>query len=267
MLKEVKIDTLHLVGTLSDQEMEEVMNCINFNQWKGNRFFMHALKSKDPFFKIYIKPRYGTWLYTNEPYNVLIHMQADAVKQKPAVICQLLELGVWKVRRVDIAYDWLMPNTMTYLYRNGNAKVVTFSDNNNYYMYGRRNESRAVVYDKKLQLRTKKNVEIEEEALTRLEIRVRPKLNSQSSIDELSWLKKHIDKFVFVSDTSKLSRLLSTEDSKAFRKVRRRVSKDWSGISERRQRRIKKTIKENSVDLYELFEEYGCHYDIDWNHE
>lgn len=266
MLKEIKVDTLHLVAKLSTEDMEEVMNLIDFNLWKGNATYMHILSSKEPFFIIYVKPRFGTWLYTKEPYNIMIHMQRDAVCQKPAILRQLLNIGIWKVKRLDIACDWLIPMSKQFLLRNANVVIKTFQGNDNYYLYGERNQARAVVYDKKRQLLEKKGITIEEEALTRLELRIRPLLKKQTTMKELSWLKQQLDKFVFLSDVSMVSRQLTKQEDKvAFRAVRRRQGKDWIGIGERQKQRIRKVIKENAVDLYKLFVESGSVDEVNWN--
>jgi hypothetical protein len=140
VLKEVRIDTMHLVGNLSAHEMDELMN----NQWRGNKFFMHAYKNEEPFYKVYVEPRFGTWLYTKGYYNVFINMQWEAVKQKPVLLRLLLEMGVWKVRRLDIAFDWLIPMSKQFMLRKANVKMNTFASNNNYYLYGEWNEAKAV---------------------------------------------------------------------------------------------------------------------------
>jgi hypothetical protein len=76
---------------------------------------------------------------------------------------------------------------------------------------------------------------------------------------------KYFEKFVFLSDVSKVSRLLTDEeDKKAFRALHRNKIQDWSGMGERQRLRICKVIKENAVDLYSIFEEHGCEQDITW---
>ncbi len=255
--------------------MDELHDFIDFEKdygenfkvyWNGNAVYKHIIHSKKPFFMIFFEPRVGTGLWTKSHYDILILLQQEAIQKKPALLQTILDIGEWRVKRMDIAFDWSIPITQHFMWRNGNVRKDTFQNNQNYYLYGKRNESRAVMYDKKLQLNNKKNIEIPDEHLTRLEVRIRPKLKNQSAnATNLEWLKKHLDKFVFVENVVKLSRSLKGQDKKAFRALRRNANMDWLAYGgDSVKRRIRQKAKEQSVNLFDLFVAHGAERDIIW---
>lgn len=264
MLKSIQIDTLHLVAKLTNDQKSELYDLIDFGKdygegykvyWNGNAVYKHIIHSKEPFFMVFFEPRMGTGLWTKSHYDILVILQQEAIQSKPAILELIFNIGDWRVKRMDIAYDWSIPMNQHFIWKNANVKKETVIDNQNYYLYGERSENRAVVYDKKLQLKKKKNIDIPDEHLTRLEIRIRPKLNNLSvSLNSLGWLKKHLDKFIFVENAAKLSRSLKEEDRKAFRALRRNARMDWSAYGgDSVKRRIRERAKEQSVNLFDLF--------------
>jgi len=264
MLSSVKIDTLHLVSKLTREQKDELHDLIDFRRdygedikiyWNGNAVYQYIMHSKNPFFMIFFESKIGTGLWTKSHYDILVLLQQEAIQIKPKLLKMILGIGEWRVKRIDIAFDWLIPINNHFIWKNVNIKRESFLGNQNYYLYGERSENRAIIYDKKLQLKTKKNIEIPVEHLTRLEIRIRPKLKNQSAnATNLEWLKKHLDKFTFVENAMKLSRSLKGQDAKAFRALRRNASMNWEAYGgDSVKRRIRKKAKEQSVNLYELF--------------
>ncbi|QLG37642.1 hypothetical protein MKY42_32455 [Paenibacillus sp. FSL W7-1088] len=264
MLKSIQIDTLHLVAKLTNDQKDELYDLIDFGKdfgegfkvyWKGNAVYKHIIHSKEPFFMVFFEPRVRTGLWTKSHYDILVILQQEAIQSKPAILELIFNIGDWRVKRMDIAYDWSTPISQHFIWKNANVKKDEVIGNQNYYLYGIRSENRAVIYDKKLQLKQKKNIEIPEEHLTRLEIRIRPKLNNLSvSANNLEWLRKHLDKFIFVENAAKLSRCLKEQDRKAFRALRRNTRMDWSAYGgDSVKRRIREKAKEQSVNLFDLF--------------
>lgn len=264
MLKSVKIDTLLLVAKMNEDQKDNLYNLIDFKKdygekfkiyWRGNKTFKHIIHSVEPFYMVYFEPRVGTNLWTKSHYDILIILQYDAIQLKPALLQLILSIGEWRVKRVDIAFDWSIPIEKHFIWKNGNVKKRTHANNKNYYLYGKRSENQAVIYDKKSQLKQVKGIDIPDDHLTRLEIRVRPKLNDLSvSTTNLEWLKKYMSKFIFVENISKLSRSLKEKDKKALRALKRNAKIDWSKYGgDTAKRRIREKAKEQSVDLYKLF--------------
>lgn len=268
MLKEIQFDTLHLVAKLTTKEMEEIYGLIDFEKdlgadykkyLRGNKAYKHIIHCTNPFFMVFFQPRVGTGLWTSNHYNMLIQIQKDAIQKKPALLKLILDIGEWRVKRFDIAFDWTMPLSNHFMWINGNVKKKTFKENQNYYLYGERNECRAVLYDKKLQMKLKKGIDFPDEYLTRLEVRIRPNMKQQSGyLNDLQWLKKHMDKFVFIENVVKLSRSLIEQDKKAFRALRRNLKMDWTEYGgESARRRIREKSKEQSVDLFQILMDSG----------
>jgi len=215
---------------------------------------------------ILFEPRVRTGLWTKKHYDILILLQQEAIQEKPALLQMILDIGKWRVKRMDIAFDWLIPISQHFIWKNGNVRKNTFPDNQNYNLYGERSENRAILYDKKEQLRNKKNIETPDEYLTRLEIRLRPKLNNQSvNTTTLDWLKKYLNKFIYVENAGKLSRALKEHDKKAFRALRRNSKMNWNNHGgDSAKRRIRAKAKEHSVDLFDLFISAGLGKDAMW---
>lgn len=274
MLKQVQIDTLHMVAKLSTEQMGELYDNIDFKKdfgvdykkYRHGKVFKHIIHCTNPFYIVFIEPKKGTGLWASNHYDILVHMQKEAIQQKPALLKTIFGIGEWRVKRLDIAFDWSIPITQHFMWKNGNVRKDTYKDNENYYLYGERNESRAVLYDKKLQMKLKKGIDLPDEHLTRLEVRIRPKLKSQSAnVNDLDWIKKHLNKFVFVENTIKLSRSLKDQDKKAFRALRRNANMDWLAYGgDSVKRRIRQKAKEQSVNLFDLFVAHGADKDIIW---
>lgn len=273
MLKNVEIDTMQVVCKLTDEEKEELANLIDFNKISnenikvyrnGNKAFNRIIYSNAPFFMIYYEPRQGHNLWLSKHYNIMILMQKEVINNPPALIKAIMSIGKWKVKRQDIAYDWLVPMDKHFMWVKSNVKKTVFKDNQNYYIYSNRSTVKALVYDKKEQLRIKKNQLIPEKHLTRLEIRIKPKLtDEENTISNYEWVKKYLDKFDFVINPAKIShKLKKFEHKKAFRALRRNQKMNWAEYGgETVKRKIRTVVKQNREDLYRLFEDRGINND------
>lgn len=264
-----RIDTLWLVAKLKKNEWEELKGSIDFEKlsiyWGGNKVWNYILHNKEPFFIVYFEPRVGTGLWTNEHYNIMVHMQHAAIKEKPLLLELILSIGNWRIKRLDIAFDWKTSMSSHFLLKPPNAKGKLL-ENGNHYVRSFKSEERALVYDKKKQLMEEKNVHIPEDHLTRLEVRIYPKLRHQRLGENLVWIEKVLKKFVFVPDASVVSRsLTSKSDKDTFRKVRRRTKNEWVGINDRQKKRIRAEVTRHSVDLFKIFLQEGLDEDLRWS--
>lgn len=149
-----------------------------------------------------------------------------------------------------------------------NAKIETYATNSNYYVCSKRNETRALVYDKKKQLKERRRIEIPHESLTRLEIRLRPKIKKQAKGKlDLRWVQKCLERFTFVPNASVVSRNLGKADKKVFRDVRRRKKNQWQDISDRQKKRIREEVKKQAVNLFDLSLKNDLESDVYWAKE
>jgi hypothetical protein len=268
LLKEARIDSLWLVTKLDREQIEEIMNYLKFQY--SNNIWNKIYHNKEPFFMISCCPRLGEGKWIAKHYNIMIHLQHEAIKQKPLILKQIIQIGMpkWKIKRLDISFDWLVPVKKVFVLRHARTKVIKRKSNDNYYVYGNNNRLRIAVYDKKLQLKAKKNIEIPDESLTRTEIRIRPKLSGQpSSLDDLSWLKPFFNKTSLVPNVEQITRKLSKSDRDTFHsKIQRREQHQFQDVEDRAKRRIRQTIKQQKVDLDQIFEDKQLGNDIivDW---
>jgi hypothetical protein len=257
-LQEVSVDTLFLVAKLTRKEIEEIQDHIQFDRnWKSNSTFNYILVSKEPSFRAYLEPRFGTQLFLNGSYNIMIHMHRDALKAKPMLIKWLLGFGNWKVKVIHIAYDWDLAFSRHFVLKNDNVKVERRKGKPSYYLYSKKsNPCFAFVYDKKIQLIEHKNIQIPIEHLTRFEIRIRPILK-KAPLNDLLWIKDYMKKFIFIPDCEVITRsLVKDQDKEAFEKVRRRKLMDWRGISKRSKQRIRDLCRVAAVNFFGVFQRY-----------
>ncbi|MGG0755773.1 hypothetical protein [Brevibacillus laterosporus] len=215
---------------------------------------------------MFFEPRVRTGLWLKSHYNIMIVMQHTAIKRKPALLRHLFAIGEWRVKRLDIAFDWSLPMSKHFILKPVNVKMKEMG-NGNYYLYGQRNELSVCMYDKKKELAERKGIVIDDENMIRLELRVRPKIKNQRLLDgDFSWLKKQFDRIFFVPNGTAVIKSLKREnDKRIFRNVKRRRMQEWSGVDRQTRKRIREAVKFNAVDLFELFQQYELHKDILWN--
>jgi hypothetical protein len=256
-LHDVSIDTLFLVAKLTRNEMEEVKDQVSFFwNWGYNSSFKYILVNNEPKYRVFLEPKFGTSLYTNGSYNIMMHLHKDAIKAKPALIKLLLGIGSWKVKVMHIAFDWLVDYSRHFVYKSDNVKMERISVKEpSYYLYSiKTNPCIAFVYDKKNQLLVDKGISIQEKQLTRFEIRIRPR-HKNAPYNDLTWVKVYMDKFIFIPNCEVITRVLIKEqDKEAFEKVRRRKAMNWRGISKRSKEKIRDLCKLEAVNFYSLFE-------------
>ncbi|MEK3719233.1 hypothetical protein [Paenibacillus sp. FSL H8-0034] len=259
-LHEVSIDTLFLVAKLTKEELEEIKDQVRFNRnWNYNSSFKYILVNIEPSYRVYIEPKFGTRLYTNSSYNIMIHLHKDAIKAKPALITLLLKIGNWKVKVMHVAYDWNIAFSRHFIYKSDNVKMERHKGRNpSYYLYSKKtNPCIAFVYDKKNQLLESKNINIAEKHLTRFEIRIRPR-HKNAPYNDLAWVKSYMDKFTFIPDCEIVTRALAkSHDKESFEIVRRRKGMNWKGVSKRSKEKIRDLCKVAAINFYGLFEQHS----------
>lgn len=244
----VSIDTLYLVRKLTSSQVGELKNQYKFDN-RGNETFHHKIVHYNPFFIVYLLPRYRLQ-YMQLPYTIMINASQEALSKMPLLLQRILSIGQWKMKRLDVAYDFQVPMSKTFPLVAGNSKVETYGSTT--YLYGKRNQGRGVIYDKRQQLIDKKEIDIGHD-LTRFEIRLRPTLKDQPFLEELNfeWLKSHFDKFTFCPNFYELK--LTSEQKKLLRTVKTRKNKDWTKIGRKKKEKLHAVIKQHRVDFYSLF--------------
>lgn len=241
-LKEVSIDRLHL-GVNNYSVATKLQNMFSFQ--KGNNYYQHKYSSNG--FTVYINPR-----ITNIPKVKLIintkyfkGILSDNVKR-------ILELTQgWYIQAMDLAYDFNTKISNSFVLTRSNAKKNKKYDPNTYY-FSKNSDSRSLLYDKKKQLKEKRNLTIPDKYLTRYEIRMRLSKGRKRLIDrDFSYIRKFIDKHNFISEYSKLP--LSTEEKKIIRDSKDRKNENLIGTNHTVSK-IRSTVKEHSVPFYSIFE-------------
>ncbi|GGG15507.1 hypothetical protein [Paenibacillus aceti] len=256
---DVSVDTLCLVSKLNSSQISEVYNHIDFTQWNGNKVWKHCIYNKEEGYYIYFIPRGGNGKWLGKHYNIMILLQKEALLNKPAIIEYLIRASEWTIKRLDIAFDYYESIDRSFLLRSGKSKFKPYKGTSNYYYYGDRNSKKICHYDKKNQLLERKNIVIDEDVLTRFEVRLRPKLKDRHLINgDFGWVQNELSTIKFVANSGVITKHLKTkEDKQYFRNIKRRQKQDWTSIPRSNKTRIRKVIDEHAIDLHEECKKHG----------
>jgi hypothetical protein len=241
-IKNVSIDRLYLaVNSMSIASRLQRM--FPFNQ--SSRYYRSKFSGNG--FTIYINPK-----VINIPKVKLIINTKRHRNELTEPIKKVLALTKdWFISALDIAYDFNVRMSNTFVLARANASKDTYGKN--VYWFSSRNDSRSLLYDKKKQLE-ERNKEVTDENWIRYEIRLSPKSKIPLVNMDLSYLESLFDKHIFAHSYSKIDGL-STSDKEILRDVKRRINYDFNGLGTAYQiSNIKKTLRANGVLFYQLFD-------------
>lgn len=152
MVPSVKLDKLHLVAKLSKQDIRDILASIKFQDSTQNYFHVHFVNDSSNCC-IFLKP---TRISTYKHYNCLITFNpANMTVLPPQAVYVLQKTRYWKIKRMDIALDFNIAVSNTFLvpYRNMRQRMI--HKNYNYYRGTEKSRVGAIVYDKAREMREK----------------------------------------------------------------------------------------------------------------
>ncbi|CAG7648120.1 replication initiation factor domain-containing protein [Paenibacillus allorhizosphaerae] len=241
-IKNVSIDRLYLAVD-SMGIASRLQRMFPFNQ--SSRYYRSKFSNNG--FTIYVDP-----IVRNIPKVKLIINTKRHRNELTEPIKEVLALTKdWIISALDIAYDFNVKMSNTFVLARANAIKNTYD--RNVYWFSRRNDSRSLLYDKKKQLE-EKGKKVNDNNWIRYEIRLCPKSKMPLVNMDFSYLESLIDKHIFVPSYSKLESL-STNDKEILRDVKRRKNYDFIGLGTAYQiTNIKKTLRSNGVPFYQIFD-------------
>lgn len=263
LFKGVRVDTIYLVApVLKSQFLSLVLHKFDFIKDKNYQYIYTESDFAIKFNPIDI---YGRPLQTKlmrSKWTLKLELQYKALRNMPDHVKELLRLFNWKIKQIELAFDFNTPYSQHFSYT-GKAQVnYKFKKRNGekvdcgqtYYIYSNSSPQQALIYNKKKQLRDKKEIEIDASYLLRYEITIKPKQEDQQPIHELQfdWIPKYLEKFIFIPNM-KLIPKLESNTYKLMKKVMRRRSKHFKGIPDRQQDKIREIAKKNKFDFVSAF--------------
>jgi len=249
----ISVDKFNLVCTLPESSLKDVLERLTWRNGREDEMFhkIHVNKKSEPYYRVFLRPKLT---YAYRYYNIMICASNKTFQSMPESLQYLLSLGNWKIKQIDIAFDFIEPITNSFYLKPRNANTKTYEDNNNEYICAKSNRAGALVYDKKKQAKDKLNIQLPYSNLTRFELRLKPKLNDLNIFNSsmnFSWLQPLFDKFLFIPNIGNVP--LSKEQKKyvdAYNK-----DKKWNSHIPRRQKdKLLKLLKSNCINLYTLFD-------------
>ena len=117
-LVSLSLDTVWLVGKLSQHDREELLNSFKFISDKDKYYYQYAHFNSELGLSILINPEH------QRHYNICLKLQNKLIdKPLPDVIKTILNKYNWMVRRFDVAYDIPLPMEASYsIQHHGNIK-------------------------------------------------------------------------------------------------------------------------------------------------
>jgi len=246
MVPTVKLDKLHLVAKLSEEDIKDVLASIRFE--KSNQHYYYVLFINDSSkCCIFLKP---TRTSTYKHYNCFITFNpANMSELPPQAVYVLQKTRYWKIKRMDVALDFdiAVSNTFLVPYRNMRQRMI----HNNYNFYRGTEKSRvgAIVYDKAREMR-EKGSPLNVKHLTRIELRFKPKLSEQRFItaSDFSWTEPLFSKFVIIPDIRKTS----TKAKNLIKDINYKKKK-YANLKTTEKNSVKEAAKLHGVNYYPLF--------------
>lgn len=258
----VSVDTFILVAKLSEEQQEELFDRIVFHQNSvfQDRYYHYSRRINN---SITIKtfPRNP---YTRIHYNtMLIFAKHPASIQIPYSILEILQQNSWKVKRVDIAFDFTnntpfstFPNRLI-MKSHGNVKILQQNQNDKDWKaeyvgsLNSRIEAKACCYDRNEKENDLKTG-IEHDFPLRFEVRLYPRLNEYNFLTKIDhgWIETKLRKFIFIPDIETLP--LNKWDKRKLYKVQEDYDY-WKVIKPLKQKEIKRIVKAHRVPFEELY--------------
>jgi hypothetical protein len=257
----VSIDTMILVAKLTHEQREKLFNRIMFHPKNlyEDQHFKFSRKLKNIVLKA--KPRNPL---TSINYDVMLIIEKNtSLTDVPYSIKEILQFDTWKIKRMDIAFDFsnntpfsTFPNRLI-MKHHGNVKFLQQNNNDKDWKseyigsLSSKTEAKACCYD-----RNEKEIDrgtgIVHDCPLRFEIRLYPKLNEYNSIRNIDhgWIESKLSKFIFIPDIEQLPfnkwdkrRLYKIQENYVFLKT----------LKETKQRELKKRILKHRVQFEDIY--------------
>jgi hypothetical protein len=248
-LKQVRIDTIHLVAKLNRVQVNTIESLINF--YNDDLGYYKKYSEKDLFIGLF-----ATNEQAKQHYTIKLIIQHSQLHN--SLISQLLRIASFKIHRIDIAFDFTIPIRRTLTYKKGRAKSKWKDKqnnyNDNYYINSFKSNAFSLIYDKKAEL-AQEDIHIDDDYLTRFEMRIKPVLSKQTNVlyDNLySLLAVYIDKFIFIPDIKHLP--ITADERRILKRYGTSKKKQFPiGVSAYQKNKLVKVIKDcryNFLDTY-----------------
>lgn len=150
---------------------------------------------------------------------------------------------------MDIALDFNIAVSNTFLvpYRNMRQRMI--HNNYNYYRGTEKSRVGAIVYDKAREMR-EKGTPLNVKHLTRIELRFKPKLSEQRfiNISDFNWTEPHFSKFIIIPDIREIP-----SKARELIKAINYKKKQYANLKVAQKTIIKEAAKVHGVNYYPLF--------------
>lgn len=257
----ISVDTLNLVAKLSYEEQEELFNYIGFqkNEIYQDRYFHYSRQINNIIIKFL--PRNPL---TRINYNLMLIIPKNASSTFiPYTIKEILLFKSWKIKRMDIAFDFTNHSPFSTFHNrlilksHGNVKILQKGNHDkdwkSDYIGSLKSkvEAKACCYDRN-EREVDNQTGIEHDYPLRFEIRLYPKLNEYNSLNKIDygWIQNKLSKFIFIPDIEQLP--LNKWDKRKLYKVQEDYNY-WKEIKPPKQKTIKKIVLQHRVPFEDLF--------------
>lgn len=257
----VSIDTMIFVASLTHEQTEKLLNRIMLHPKNlyEDRHFKYSRKLKNIVIKA--KPR-NPLTYIN--YNVMLIIEKNTSSTEiPYSIKEILQFDTWKIKRMDIAFDFsnntpfsTFPNRLI-MKHHGNVKFLQQNNNDKDWKseyigsLSSKTEAKACCYD-----RNEKEIDrgtgIVHDYPLRFEIRFYPKLNEYNSITNIDhgWIENKLSKFIFIPDIDQLP--FNKWDKRKLYKIQENYE-FLKTLKETKQRELKKRVLKHRVQFEGIY--------------
>lgn len=258
---QISIDTMILVAKLTYEQQEELINRIFLHQKNQyqDKYFHYSRKISNVTIKV--SPRNPL---ANINYNTMLILQKNASLTKfPYSIQEILQFDTWKIKRIDIAFDFTNHtpfSTFTnrlIMKHHGNVKFLQQSKNDKDWQseyvgsLNSKTETKACCYDRN-EKEADLSTGIEHDYPLRFEIRLYPKLNQYNFLKRIDhgWIENKLSKFIFIPDIEQLP--LNKWDKRRLYKVQQDY--DYlKTLKPVKQKELKKCVTEHRVPFEDIY--------------
>jgi hypothetical protein len=257
----VSIDTMILVAKLTQEQREKLFNRIMFHPKNlyEDQHFKFSRKLKNIVLKV--NPR-NPLTYIN--YDVMLIIEKNTSSTDvPYSIKEILQFDTWKIKRIDIAFDFsnhtpfsTFPNRLI-MKHHGNVKFFQQNYNDKDWKseyigsLSSKTEAKACCYDRN-EKETDRGTGIVHDNPLRFEIRLYPKLNDYNSITNIDhgWIENKLSKFIFIPDIEQLP--FNKWDKRKCYKIQENYNY-LKTLKETKQKELKEKVKKHRVNFEEFY--------------
>lgn len=254
MFRKISIDTIQLCAKLNADQVQAMFDLVKFRRASKyyNYIALNDKKNGEPFYGVYAMPEIP---YVRRHYNTMVYLQKDSINDLPATVRDVIRLtDEWKVKRLDIAFDYGTPINKSLPLVKGNTTINKYN-NGNYYLYSKNAKCKALCYDKARQLLKVKGIETIND-WTRFEIRMKPPTLQDAVLChwDFEWIEKNMQKFVWIPDIDELNLTKGEKDILRYT-IKRRVDFNWKNIKPNIKKAMQTAIACQRIEFEKLFRE------------